>query len=280
MKWFFLSLFLHLILLGWLFLKKEPPAEEVASIRRPVEWIELQDWTKEPKKASKTQGRKGKRKGLGLSLKDLSPSARSFPQSIEAQGGSWNRGGDDLYKADNSSASWGEGGAEYGRIKDFIRMDRVAQAMDALVEFPHPLAYRKMGGVVRVRLVISEDGACNWRHSRIEGNRPELRFYILLATKKLCRGDAWQGYKKRKSSNVDFAFNFDVYGDQREEPRVLGNVIMYSLPGYQIKGEWRLGPIRGNIFMPIGTDATWLVENWNRLMHSKEPLDEFRQREP
>ena len=281
MKGILLSIVLHLgvfVFLIW----KWPSSQSPQGAQPPLPEIQLvfkEDIEQSFKKQKKKDRKKAKRKKKGFRAQDFSLSPLGSNKS-DFQKNHFNHGGADLSKPDDPSANWGEGGAEFGRIQDYSMLERVAYRMDALVEYPYTLAYHHIGGVVRVRLVVGKTGKCHWGKTKILGNSPELRFYILTVLKVFCRGDFWHRLKKRGSSNIDFSFNFNTYDKKRESVRVLGNVVTYNLPGYQDRGVWRVGPVQGYLIAPtVLLNTTWIVENWNRLVHDEDPLDAYRPKE-
>jgi hypothetical protein len=187
--------------------------------------------------------------------------------------------GNNNAQADNPRADWGEGGKQWGRLKDYRQMKMAADKIEGLVEYPEALAYRRIGGVIRARLVIDSQGQCNWTDSYISGTSPLLRFYVLNALKNFCRSDVWHGHRKKQQSNVDFSFDFNTYSKDPYKIKVLGNVILVHIPGKQDKGNWRLGPVQGHFAFPtfILLNPTWIVENWNQLVNDEDPLDRFRE---
>ena len=182
--------------------------------------------------------------------------------------------------ADNPTTAWGSGGNQFERTRDYLLMKRVEEKLRGLVSYPVALAYREIGGVINVRLFVDRAGACDWERFSISGARPELRVYVLVLLKKFCASNFWHGFHvERPSSNVDLSFNFNTFKSEEEEPKILGNVILFEIPGKQHRATWKVGPIQGSFFAPnsILLNPTWIVENWNRLVLSKDPLEEFRE---
>jgi len=189
--------------------------------------------------------------------------------------------GDNNIGVDNPRAHWGEGGGQFGRIKDYRQIKMAAEKIESLMEYPPFLAYKRVGGVIRARMVIDENGGCNWTDSYIDGTNPLLRFYVLRSLKSFCRIPLWHGQRIKKSSNIDFSFDFNIYSKESPETKILGNLIMMHLPGKQDRGSWRLGPLQGHFAFPtfILLNPNWIVENWNKLIQEEEPIESIHPEE-
>jgi hypothetical protein len=283
---FFISTLLHSVLILFLFWGLEPRKNSPESMDFEIDLNEKIESSKPISKTSTMTPIKKKpinkklNSHFSKTFKDLSPSALVIPDQAK-QGQNFNSGNQGLDIPDNSSAPWGQGGQEFDRIQDYRNQEVVAFTVDKMLEFPHQLAYRKMGGVVKARLVINDKGQCEWGPSFINGNNPYFRFYILTVLKDFCRGDFWHGLKKRKSSNLDFSFHFDTYAKKKRKTIINGNVILMHFPGHQFRGDWKLGPIQGNFLFPnsVMLNPTWILETWNSLVHDEDPLQRFKERE-
>jgi hypothetical protein len=303
MRFFAASLILHILLLTGLWLRRPKPATNEPPFVVTLEDTETDPPPREPVPPSQPPAKKSSSKtkppgpeqaenppeslnsaapAKGASqappqIGDLRPSLLQVP-AFDQQGQQYNHGSANLQKADNPAAPWGEGGGEYGRIVDYSRFERVAHYMDHIVEFPYQLAYRRRGGVINTRVVMDDQGRCHWGESFVRGNDPLLRFYVLTLLKQFCRSSVWRGIRKRKSSNIDFSFHFDLYLKEEVAPMVNGNVVLFKLPGYQDRGNWRAGPVQGHFMFPtfILLNPTWVVEQWNQIVHDEDPLERFQ----
>lgn len=190
----------------------------------------------------------------------------------------YNKGDSPKSIPDNPEAVWGEGLGQLGRVADTQVMQAATEKVSGLVYYPGPLARRGIEGTVNARIIMNSKGQCDWSKSYVGGDRSELRFYILALLKKLCLTNFAINYGLRPSNNFDFSFHFDLHEKEEKPPKILGNVLLFEIPGHVPAGTWRLGPIKGNFMIPnmIFLDPGWIEENWNRLVLSKDPMQEYR----
>ena len=111
--------------------------------------------------------------------------------------------------------------------------------------------------------MFDQQGKCDWAKTSIKGSRMELRSYVLAVIKNFCKRKILNGYDLKRSNNIDLSYRFNTYSNKYVEPKILGNVILFDLPGHQQKGEWRLGPIKGNLIAPnfIFLNEDWFTDN-------------------
>lgn len=274
MKQLTISVCLHILVLGLLYLNKNTSTQVTESEIVQLDLIEI----KPNKHERAIKRKKGKVVKGKLSIASLTPSTVGALADY-SKTHTYNEGGASLDVPDNPGAPWGEGGTQFQRISSYRHYEQVAHTMKFIIEYPMTLAHKKIGGIVRARLVVNDKRVCNWHLSFIEGNHPYLRFYVLTKLKQLCKTSFWHKLKLRKSSNIDFNINFNTFAKGEPTMFVNGNVVLFDLPGNQDKGNWKLGPIQGHILQPnmIFADPIWIVENWNRLMYDKDPLARFKE---
>ncbi|MCB0379421.1 MAG: hypothetical protein KDD33_13085, partial [Bdellovibrionales bacterium] len=180
---------------------------------------------------------------------------------------------------DDPGTPWGEGGGEFGRIKDYGKIEKVAYALYHVIDYPYVLIRRGIEGHVNARLVVNGQGQCEWSYTKIGGEKPELRLKVLLILKQFCRSDFWHHLKIRESSNLDISFHFDVKSMESDvKYSVTGNTIFYRIPGRQGTGMWQIGPIKGHFIYPmVFLDPAWVMENWSRFVEGNDPMEIYRQ---
>jgi hypothetical protein len=183
---------------------------------------------------------------------------------------------------DDPAAEWGSGGAQFSRVKDLGRFDRLYDFIDAHVMYPSVLAYHHVEGTVNARLVLTSRGACDWHATKIESTQAHLRLYVLDVLKRVCSHNLVRYARKSANSNLDLSFKFAVteHDDERlkaREKKVVGNVFLFYRNTQASIAEWHLGPFHGIFPVPVvALDFTWLQENYDRVMHSRDPLKEFK----
>lgn len=232
------------------------------------------------KKNSQPSGR-GKK---SFRLNDFAPQFNIGPSS-DSSDLAFNHGDSDLTSPDNPNADWGEGGGEFGRISDYILMERIYQQVDGLLFYPTLLAYHKVQGDVKARLVINNKGQCDWKHTEIKSGERHFQVYILGLLKKLCALNNEHLKKMRTASNIDMSFSFTVTATPADELRkkqkqpIVGNVLLFYRETVRSPTEWSLGPIKGVFPLPIAfVDFIWLQENWDRYINGIDPWEEYRPR--
>lgn len=231
---------------------------------------------------SQGKGKRGtKKKGKGISLADLRPSWTTVTEpgpntgrliDPDAKGSSeWPEG------------SWGANGIKLGELEHFIQYERIQKDIQGLFFFPSALGKKDISGTINARLYFTETSECNWSKSTISGANPFLKFYIAAVLKKYCRFENGKHLRLKQDQFIDLSFAFILAkGESREESeskdRILGNVLMFTRIHHKATGDYQIGPIRGNILVPIAVtvDFPWLLEKWDEVMNHRDPLDEFR----
>ncbi len=176
----------------------------------------------------------------------------------------------------SSRRHWGFGRSDFDAIGDHLQYRSIAEAISTNLHYPGILAGREIGGVVNARIEF-KDGRCTFDASAISSLRPELRLYIFSVLKTACRHPI-QGFSRaKKATTMDLSFYFNTFSSERQEPKIVGNVILFELPGSQQRATWKLGPFQGSYFFPnwIFLNPTWINENWERLIESKDPASEY-----
>ncbi len=240
--------------------------------------------SKKSQSSSQNESRLAKKKRSQSTLNvKLTPETLSqmtvLPYSELKQYDEFNHGNGEINKADNPESPWGEGGSEFGRLMDYAKMEKMNLRLKNIINYPVPFTERRIGGIVKVRLVVDEKGECRFKDTVISSLRSELKFYILNVLKLLCRGYEWRKIKLRPSTNLDFSFDFSLYSKKPFSIKNLGNVFLVHLPGHQDKGNWKLGPIQGHSMFPgfLLLNPNWIEENWNQLIHDIDPMERFKE---
>lgn len=184
---------------------------------------------------------------------------------------------------DDPTAQWGSGGADFSRVRDLGKFDRLYDLIDANVMYPSVLAYHQIQGTVNARLILTPNGTCDWRHSTITSTQSHLRVYVLDVLNHVCARDLSRFARKTSDSNLDLSFEFAIteHNDEKliaREKKVVGNVFLFYRNSQQSVAEWHLGPFRGMFPVPyVALDFSWLQENYDRVVHSRDPLREFKE---
>ncbi len=183
---------------------------------------------------------------------------------------------------DDPTSQWGSGGADFSRVRDLGKFDRLYDLIDANVMYPGVLAYHQIQGTVNARLVLTPNGTCDWRHSTVTSTQAHLRLYVLDVLNHVCARDLARFARKSSNSNLDLSFEFAIteHNDEKliaREKKVVGNVFLFYRNSQQSVAEWHLGPFRGMFPVPyVALDFSWLQENYDRVVHSRDPLREFK----
>lgn len=109
---------------------------------------------------------------------------------------------------EESRAAWGSGGGDFDRIQDYHLMEFVYEQVDKLLDYPPLFVVHGIEGTVNARLVLDDQGACDWRDSSISSVQPYLRAYVLDVMKKTCRQNFERYLAGRTRTNVDLSFRF------------------------------------------------------------------------
>lgn len=185
-------------------------------------------------------------------------------------------------KEDNPNVDWGVGAGTFERISDYTFFAELYRQIDNSFSYPGVLSRNKVKGTINARIVLNQDGVCDWKRTKIQGHEPYLELYILDVLKKVCR----QSFKKhlhgRELTNADLSFQFDINEnndrDRIEKQKfILGNTLFFYRNSHQSMTEWELGPFRGMFPIPaVYLNIPWIQENWERLTTGKDPLKEFK----
>ena len=218
--------------------------------------------------------------GAGENAADSSIAIDGLAGSSTRQRGSTDDGSDYV---DDPQATWGSGGADFGRVADFVRLERLYRAVDSRLIYPSILAYHGISGTVNARLVITKKG-CDWRHTTITASEPHLRVYILDVLQRTCQQSLAEFARADRASNVDFSFSFaqTEHNDQgliQAQNKIVGNVMLFYRNSHASVAEWKLGPIRGLFPIPAAAvDFVWLKLNWDKFVGKPDPMADSKEK--
>jgi hypothetical protein len=214
-------------------------------------------------------------------LKEAGPTAVLNPNAKRGRSNSWEEPG--YTTNDDPSIAWGAGSGTFERIQDIGLMAYFHDKVDSLLFYPGILARKKMTGTVNTRIVLTEDGSCDWRRSTIAAANPYFRVYILQLLKKVCSENFKKYTKNRLMTNIDMSFAFvkdeDITTKELIEKNqyVVGNVLMFYRHARNSIAEWHLGPLTGIFPLPfVSVDFDWLTENYENYFEQKNLLDDYR----
>lgn len=280
------SVLFHAILLIAILPFVKKPEPQLVSLPFELELVE----SKKPTVAEK-QARDGLPSAKSLSLRGSSgqglrrylPSSRLAPAQDRA--GAPNSNGDTYLQnptQDNPNAPWGSGSQTFGRIVDYNLYRMLYNQIDGALFYPGVLSRHKIKGTVNARIVIAESGDCNWQKTQIRGEDPYLSLYVLDVLKNVCHAN-FKAYLGQKTlANADLSFRFDINeNDEKDrsdkEKLIIGNTLLFYRNSHQSIAEWELGPFHGLFPIPaVYLNIPWIQENWDELVHKKEPLDDFK----
>ncbi len=184
-------------------------------------------------------------------------------------------------KADDPNADWGSGSKDFSRVEDLGRYDRLYETIDSHVSYPNVLAANQVHGTVNARLVLKSDGHCDWKKTKFDSRDGHLKLYVLSVLRDVCGQDLVRYAHKNASSNLDLSFAFAITEhDDRDfkasQRKVVGNVFLFYRNSQQSRLQWSIGPFKGLFPVPyVALDFGWFQENYDRVIHSKDPLKEF-----
>jgi hypothetical protein len=294
LKYFTLSLALHILVLLpllWFAIETEPNTKhEVIELEiKPNSITSGRDEGQKISKYNKDTNDKSKRKSQSDLLQKIF--AKSFVQGdIAANSGKSNRQREGSWEEstfsldDDPNVAWGAGGGTFDRIQDLALMSRFHEKVNNLLFYPGVLARHKIKGIVNTRVVLNNEGDCDWQLTKINSNDAHLRFFILHLIKKTCD----ENYKKylgaRTSTNIDMSFEFSISEQPTtqelisQNQKVLGNVLFFFRNSQQSVAEWHLGPFTGVFPIPwVNLDFGWLEENFDHYVNNKEQMNEYRE---
>lgn len=284
----FLSVVIHTItfeILGKLSFKVNPPIEKIVEVSFQERNSEGSVGNDKAMRSTHTsvsrKSNKTKSKGSSLApIKNLLVDPLRFSKNYFKK---YNHGDLSTDVGDNPNAPWGQGSKEFGRISDYPILEKIYQRVSNNLYYPGVLAYHKIFGIVKARLVITRTGHCDWHHTQIHAEDKHLKVYILSLLKKTCKQDLKLVTQLRESLNVDMVFNFDLTespeGLSKSDNYIIGNVLNFYRNYHSSKMEWNLGPFRGLFPIPaVSLDFTWLKNNWDKYIEGEEssPLERFR----
>lgn len=185
-------------------------------------------------------------------------------------------------KRDNPNAPWGQGAETFERIEDYTLFKTLFSRIDSSLSYPAVLARNKIQGTVNARFVLNKKGECDWKYTQILGKEPYLQLYVLDLLKRVCSENFKRYVRDRELTNVDMSFQFAISenGDkqyEKERQILVGNTMAFFRNNHQSILEWELGPFRGMFPVPaVYLNMPWIIENWERLVHNKDPIKEFK----
>jgi hypothetical protein len=179
---------------------------------------------------------------------------------------------------------WGVGGGDFKQVEHYLLFRKIWEEVDGMLFYPAILARRKVQGTVNVRLVLNEEGKCNWSATKIWSAQRYLRVYVLDVAAKLCRLNLARWHQDKKPITVDLSFKFFISenGERQllaKDEAIVGNVMHFQRHSHQSAMEWRLGPLKGLAVFYVGVDFDWLKEQWDTLSNGTDPLDPYRARD-
>lgn len=183
---------------------------------------------------------------------------------------------------DNPTSAWGSGGSDFERVQDFNLMHKIYSDVNAKLFYPSVLAAHKIEGVVNSRLVLNQNGDCDFTATQISSSEIHLRIYILSVLKKVCNQNYVRFTGERTLTNVDMSFLFRLTESNdkdflNQQEFIVGNVLNFQRNSHQSMATWRVGPFTGLFPIPaVNIDFQWLSENWSKYIEGKDPMDEFR----
>ncbi len=187
---------------------------------------------------------------------------------------------------DDPSAPWGEGSAHFSRLEDLGLMNRVYANVEQALFYPGILAHHSIEGIVNARLILKDDGHCDWRQTTISSTESHLKVFILSVLKETCTFDFKRYVRGRHITNVDLSFEFELteHNDQARiasKKKIVGNVLLFYRNSQHSIAEWHLGPFNGLFPIPlVAVDFGWLQENWEKVIDKKDPLREYKESMP
>lgn len=189
--------------------------------------------------------------------------------------------------SDSRGSPWGSGGKDLARLKDYLKMERLKERIEAKLVYPRVLAKRQMQGTVNARLVVDSVGECQWDLSQVNSSQIYLRVYVFTLLKELCREklvlerQSGQTIATAQTRNLDLSFRFEITENNEDYLRdnqqvIAGNVLFFYRNSHQSLGDWHLGPLKGFLALGASIDFEWIKENWDRLVNGLDPLQPYR----
>lgn len=288
---FGISLALHIVVYFLLFKEtarqideredRQPRVVEVTPISQPEN--RHGQGPENPKFSEKRKSRKRANKNLanrGGSAYELGLTAPDSDLSVINEGDSDSLS---IGSNDNPAAPWGSGAGQFERVAATQFMQFIYEQVQMKLFYPATLAFHEIEGTVNARLVIDQQGHCQWPETSISSPDAHLRIYVLDLLKKVCHQSFSQFMEGKQRANVDLSFLFelrrnDTRKKEEEQRLVVGNVLLFYRNGHKDILEWRFGPFRTYFPLPyVDLDFEWLKENWEKIIEGKDPLNEYRE---
>lgn len=183
---------------------------------------------------------------------------------------------------DDINLAWGIGGGTFERVKDYTLYKKIYNTVEGILFFPSFFKRQKISGTVNARLVLNEQGTCNWYDTKIHEADFHMRLYVLSVLKKTCEQNFKPYLKERLVTVVDLSFMFE-FGEvanselKNENTFIIGNALHFYRSQVQSSLEWELGPFKGMFPLPaVYMNLPWIQENWDRIVRHKNPEDFFK----
>lgn len=263
--WLALSVALHLVLVFSFRLPSRPPAPMVVELKPILPAASRSRWVaRGPRHSGSVNGRGSMR---------LAP---SFRPSVRG----------DIEVARPGAApgpGWGGGGTSIDAIADLGRYDRLYELVDSRLVYPGVLSSHGVQGTVNARLVVDSRGVCDWHASHISSTQQHLQLYVIDVLHRVCEQPLARFARADGASNFDFSFTFAIteHNDASliaAQQKLFGNVFLFYRNSQHSAAEWSIGPFHGLFPVPyVALDLGWLQENYDRVMHSRDPLNEFKE---
>ncbi len=185
-------------------------------------------------------------------------------------------------EGDDPSSEWGDGAREFGRVKEFVLVDKVYTKINNKLYYPGVLAYHKIEGVVNARLTLNQIGECVWNDMKVNSSNAYLRVYILSLLKDFC---TWK-FEEQSLANLnifDLSFQFKITETtldlKKTKEAIVGNVLSFYRNVGHSNLEWNLGPIKGMFPIPwVAVNFGWIEENWDKIINHKDPMELYKNR--
>jgi hypothetical protein len=179
---------------------------------------------------------------------------------------------------DDPNADWGKGAETFERIQDYNIYRILYERVNGRLYYPATLARQKIEGLVQTRIVITQEGNCDWTKTKIFGREVYLKMYILSLLKNVCKENFKSILADRQLTNIDASFHFFIGGADISHPTeaIIGNTLYFRRFSQQSQMEWEFGPLKGLLPIPaVYLNFPWIFENYDRLILKKDPIKEF-----
>lgn len=192
----------------------------------------------------------------------------------------------ELPKSDWEYAPWGDGAGEFNRILQSNLFDQFFREVDRALFYPGILARHRIEAVVLARVILNQDGECDWQKTKIRSNDKHLQVFILDVLKKACKTDYSRWMASRENTLIDLSFEFQLteHGNKelaQEKQFIVGNSLHLYRNAQKSVAEWHLGPVMGVFPLPmVSLDYGWLQENYERYIEKHDPMKKFEAEAP